>query len=126
MFFISLESTSSVEIIWQINSILRVKNRLLRIGLGVCNAVAVLVTFPCTELSGNKKTNVACLDSSSSELLCQWKVCSPSHITGNPVSPEEVVGTHSSGPLMEFGRQNKRESPNYSLKTPKIVLLCLL
>lgn len=55
MFFISLESTFSVEIIWHINNILRVKNRLLRIGRGVCNAVAVLVTFPCTELSGNKK-----------------------------------------------------------------------
>lgn len=34
------------------------------------------------------------LFSSSAELLCQWKVCRPSHITGNPVTPEEVVRTH--------------------------------
>lgn len=45
------------------------------------------------------------LFSSSAELLCQWKVCSPSHITGNPVTPEEVVRADSlSGLLMELGR----------------------
>lgn len=60
------------------------------------------------------------LFSSSAELLCQWKVCSPSHITGNPVTPEEVVRADSlSGLLIALGRPNKRQMPMQLADTAK-------
>lgn len=71
------------------------------------------------------KSNVAHFDTSSSELLCQWKVCSPSHITGNPVSPEEVVGAHSNGVRKKEQKRKPKPQPK-DTEIPKIVFLSLL